>query len=940
MRGELVAIDLETTGLDQEQDAIIEVGAVRVVDGQIVAEYSTLVNPGRPIPENITFLTGIRDEDFLPKPHKPGEPPTRPAPSIAEVLPAIRTFAGDAIIIGHNVGFDLGFLNRHGILQGNAWVDTYDLASVLIPRAPRYNLSALSSFLNIDLGEAHRALNDARASAKLYLALWEKALALPHATLLEISNAAQDLNWNAQLVFEAALRETSRQTSAESKSSIGFKPLQQPNQPAVEPDGIRHEIDSAKLTALMGENGGLANQLEGYQPRSQQIIMAQRVAEAFNKRAHSMIEAGTGTGKSLAYLVPAILWATQNHERVVISTNTLNLQDQLMLNDIPQLQGVFEQPFQAAVLKGRDNYLCPRRLEAVRRRHPTHIDELRLLAKILVWLLESDTGDKGEITVRGPAEHGAWSRLSAADEGCTMDRCETAMEGRCPFYKARKAADRAQLLIINHALLVSDARSDNQVLPEYKHLIIDEAHHLEEASTNGLSFRIDESVLQRRLADLGNMRRGLLGEILNSARPRVPEKDFTKLTAFIKNISAATDAMETHIQAFFAALRRFVEEMIKKLRAGEYTTQIRITPEMRANGSLAGVEAKWMPLKEFFEVISNAMTRLTEGLERIKPYNIPAYDDLVNSAGAAARYLDDVKAELQTIVAEPVENMIYWVNIGQGGGYASLHRAPLHVGPMVNQLWQDKDTVIMTSATLRTDNKFEFLQERLQATDFETLEVGSPFDYQASTLLYIPNDMPDPNERTAYQQAVERGLIELAAALNGRVLGLFTSYTQLRQTAQVIAPRLALGNITVYDQIDGSNRSAMLDGFKTNERAVLLGTRSFWEGVDIPGDSLSALVITRLPFSVPTDPIFAARAETYSDPFNDFNLPDAILRFRQGFGRLIRTPTDRGVVAIFDRRIMSKSYGPTFIESLPDCTVQYGALQALPAAAKKWIERA
>ena len=200
--------------------------------------------------------------------------------------------------------------------------------------------------------------------------------------------------------------------------------------------------------------------------------------------------------------------------------------------------------------------------------------------------------------------------------------------------------------------------------------------------------------------------------------------------------------------------------------------------------------------------------------------------------------------------------------------------------------------------------------------------------------------MPDPNDRFHYQQAVERGLIELTAALNGRVMALFTSYTHLRQTAQAITPRLALGNITVYDQSDGSSRQSLLDGFKTSERAILLGTRSFWEGVDIPGETLSALVIVRLPFWVPTDPIFAARAETYSDSFNNFTLPDAILRFRQGFGRLIRSRTDRGIVAIFDSRVLTKSYGSSFIASLPDCTTKYGSLSGLPQSALEWLSSA
>lgn len=938
MRGELIAIDLETTGLDQETDAIIEVGAVRLIDGQVVDEYSTLVNPGRPIPEAITLLTGISDEDFHPKLHKAGEQPIPPVPSINEVLPAVRTFVGNATVVGHNVGFDLGFLRRHGILQNNLWIDTYELAAVLLPRAPRYNLASLSSLLNIELTDAHRALHDARASGLAYWALWQKALQIPPVVLAEIINAAQGMDWNATPVFEEALRELGGTGFA----PTSFMPL--PFKPAVVRKPLRNESEAPKpvkpetLVEMMTVDGPLAANLPGYKPRPQQIEMAKKVAQAFNDASQIMIEAGTGTGKSLAYLLPAILASTLNDERVVISTNTINLQEQLITKDIPAISAAIGIPFEVALLKGRDNYLCPRRLETVRRRHPTHIDELRLLAKILIWMLESDSGDKGEISLRGPAEHSVWSRLSAADEGCTTDRCETAMEGKCPFYKARKAAESAHLVVVNHALLVSDALANNQVLPEYQRLIIDEAHHLEDAATNSLNFRIDESALRRRLADLGNTRRGLLGELLSNATPRIPEKDLTRLTGFIKNISAATSGMEAHVQNLFIALRGFADDTFQRMRSNEHLPQIRLTAETRPR--MNDVRSKWGILKEYFEVIGDALARLNDGLGRIKPHNIPNHDDIANSLAAAAGYLSDIKNQLHAILAEPADNMIYWMGTGQGNGYITLHSAPLNVGTSVSQnLWEIKKTVVMTSATLRTKGTFDFMRERLRADNFDAVEYDSPFDYLTSTLLYIPNDIPDPNDRLGYQHTVERALIELAAALNGRVLALFTSYAQLRQTAQVITPRLALGNITVYDQIEGNNRQALVEGFKLANRAVLMGTRSLWEGIDIPGDSLSGLVITRLPFSVPSEPVFASRAETYSDPFNDYNLPDAILRFRQGFGRLIRSQTDRGVVVILDRRLTSKGYGQDFLDSIPECTIQHGSLQALPDLARRWLKQ-
>jgi ATP-dependent DNA helicase DinG len=929
MRGELVAIDLETTGLDPGYDAIIEVGAVRTKDGIIVEEFSTLINPGRAIPPYITHLTGIQNDDVLG------------APGIAAVIPAISNFVGNAPLIGHNIGFDTGFLYPHGILKPNARIDTYDLASVLLPGAPRYSLSSLTGQLGISLTNAHRALGDAHAAALLYWELWKKVLALPLSTLKEIHAAAAGLDWDARAVLEAALHERANNQTAETEQmptlAEVFGKLSQEEKSLVPNEAIQG-IDAEAVAGLIDEDGDLSRSMPGFEYRPQQVAMARAVTQAFNSAQHTMIEAGTGTGKSLAYLIPAAVWSTLNNERVVISTNTLNLQDQLMTHDIPVLQQALNIPVKAAVMKGRSNYLCPRRLSAIRNRRPTNVDELRTVAKILVWLLESNTGDKGEINLRGWAEHATWQRLSAEDENCTLDRCRVAMEGVCPFYKARKRAESAHILVVNHALLISDAASDSRVLPDYRYLVIDEGHHLEDATTNGLSFSLDEITLRRRLDDLGDSKRGLLGELLRSGNTHIPDKELRKLESFIKHVSSATSVMKAHISGFFNAVRSFTSDNSGE-RSAEYSSQVRITREQRAKPEFAQIQAAWAILKEFLDVISESLRHLNAALGRMEQYDIPEYDDLLSGVGTAARYLNDVKKLLIEFTTEPDDNVIYWINLSQNPGQFSLHTAPLHVGPLVeSHIWNSKEAVVLTSATLQTNGSFNYIRERLNAENAQTVEVGSPFNYRDSTLVFVPTDLPEPNDRQRYQQAVERGLIELAAALNGRILGLFTSYKQLRETAQAIGPRLALGNITVYDQSDGSSRQALLEGFKTAERAVLLGTRSFWEGVDIPGESLSALAIVRLPFAVPTDPIFAARSETYTNSFNDYAVPEAILRFRQGFGRLIRTQTDRGIVTIFDSRITSKSYGMSFLEALPECTVQYGPLGELAEAAQNWLK--
>lgn len=929
MRGELVAIDLETTGLDVSGNHIIEVGAVRFKDGKIIDEYATMVNPGVPIPAQTTHITGIQQEDVA---H---------APTIDKVLPEITKFVGDAVLVAHNVVLDMGFLqDKHGILRANKSVDTYDLATILLPGAPRYNLTSLTAQVGIELEHAHRALDDAKATALLYWALWERILKLPHNIVQEISATSTSVDWGTSIVFTAALRESttsSRETIQLSTERL-FQPETQPIE-SLQPGDHQTPLAEDEIHTFLEDGGSFANLIEDYHHRPQQEEMSLAVMNAFNRHEAVMIEADTGTGKSLAYLLPAALWAKENGERVVISTNTLNLQDQIVHKDIPLLNQALGDDLNVAVMKGRDNYLCPRRLATMRRRKPNTADEVRTLVKILVWLTESQSGDRGEINLRSPAERNIWQRLSAQDEGCTTRTCEAIMQGRCPFYKARKAAASAHLVVVNHALLISDAKTENQVIPDYRYLIVDEAHQLEDAITHSLTNHIDEATLQRRLSAIGSPQRGLFKELLDNLHGNVPDKEYQRMLAFSTTVSDATGLMDTHIQRFFQSILTFLNE-IQDQRGTEYVTLVRIDARLRNRSGFNQIQANWRTLVEFFEVIGISMERLTKALHKLDHQNIPNYQDVVDSTQSTARYFAETRTSLEKFFVEPDSNMIYWLSVAQGSNQPTIHMAPLHVGSsMENYLWHEKESVVLTSATLRSQGSFNFIKDRLHSEGIKTVEIPSVFDYEKSTLIYLPDDIPEPNQKQAYQKAVERGIIELAAALDGRVMVLFTSYGQLRQTSQAIAPRLMLGNITIYDQSDGTSREALLEGFKSTDKAVLMGTKSFWEGIDIPGESLSALVIVRLPFAVPSDPIFAARSDSYANSFNEYAVPDAILRFRQGFGRLIRTVTDRGIFTVFDSRILSKKYGSDFLESLPHCTVETGPLERLPDVAKNWIER-
>ena len=919
MRGELIAFDLETTGLDPSRDEIIEVGLARFRDGEVVERYQSLVKPTLPIPDDITHLTGIHQEDV------------DDAPSMDEIKDDLRAFFGDTTVIAHNVSFDRSFLRKHDLLARNDAIDTFELASIVLPSAPRYSLGSLVALIGVELERAHRALDDAVATGHLYWRLWQRLCALPSSILAEIIHAGEGIKWTLRAVFEAALDQSIRD-SVPQRPALPFT-AERLASPALSLENARHgPLEPRAVDGVFGVEGKLAAGFGDYEVRDEQMRMAREVTLALNRGEHLMIEAGTGTGKSLAYLVPAALWALQNDQRVTVSTNTINLQQQLLNNDIPQARRIVGERLEAALMKGRGNYLCPRRLQTLRRRKPANPDELRTLAKLLVWLQASDSGDRGEITLRA-GEWRVWSRLSARDEGCSTMRCASEMDGICPYYRARQRAERAHIVITNHALLIADARVDNRALPDYNNLIVDEAHHLEDAITDGMTRRIDQAQIYSRLRDLGNGRSGVLGELLDRGRSYMPPDEAGRLSAFINSIDETVELMKRFIRQYFRALHDFASS-----RRATNRYAMRLLNSHRDAGEFAAVLAAWKYLGAYLLAVTDAVERLCDALPRYARYDLPDFGDFSSEIRGHRRYLADLHEQLESFTQAPDSGAVYSFTGGEQADRLELQIAPLHVGPMMEEYLNHRlESIILTSATLQTQDNFDHIKERLFAEDYKAVAVGSPFDYKRSTLVYIPQDIPEPKQQFDYQRMVGRGVVELATALDGRMLVLFTSYALLRQVSKAITPRLNLGQINVYDQSFGASRDALLESFLKSDRAVLMGTRSFWEGVDIPGDDLSAVVITKLPFAVPSDPVFAARSETYANSFQQYAVPDAILRFRQGFGRLIRRRTDRGVVAIFDSRVMHKAYGKSFLESLPECTVQYGTLDKLPAAASRWI---
>ncbi len=930
-------IDVETTGLDPERDAIIEFAAITFQNNEVVNEFSSLINPRRDLSEFISDLTGITQEMV------------DDAPSMFSLRTKIRKALGDNVLIGHNIDFDLGFLHEANLGVGNHRLDTMRLAAVLVPEAGRFNLESLVRTLDLPDpadGQTHRALDDAEQTVELFLALRERALALQIAHLEEVVLAGKRIGWPETLFFEDVLQEKIRNAFDEEGGQERRRLTRLYMPPRLTGEFLAEAeepsmLDVSDLEGMFGPTGNFARVFPGFEYRAQQVEMLLAVANAFNAGEHVLVEAGTGTGKSVGYLLPSAFWAAQNGRRVVISTNTINLQDQLINKDIPQLQKILPFTLRAAVRKGRRNYVCTRLFQQMRHSGPSSDEEMVMFARILLWLPQTESGDIAELTLRTAGERQAWKKLNAENAVCTPDHCAAE---NCPLHRAKVKAEQAHLVIVNHSLLLSDVANNGHILPDFADLILDEAHHLESAVTDGLSFRTDKRSLEAILDEITKPRSGLVSDLQSRVGAATPEEISSKVDAIVNGMRSEAQSAMRELEDFFGVLDYFMQGQVQG--NSQYSQSVRLVDGMRTQPDFDNVTITWDNLNKYlygmvkgFEGLAKAMADLGAG------YDIDGAEELRLALASNGRSLEEIRLNLDGILAEPKEGMIYWIESFKN--YLSLHSAPLHVGPLVEQhVFGAKETVVMASATMRTADAstgagatFDYIRNRLHAFEANELAVGSPFDYRNRTLLYLVTDIPEPNQ-PGYQRYVEDAIVEMATTLGGRTMVLFTSYGQLSQTAKAIESTLATQGISLLAQTQGASRQQLLAQFKApDSHSVLLGTRSFWEGVDVPGEALQALILTKFPFDVPSDPIFSARSETFDNSFFQYSIPEAVLRFRQGFGRLNRRQSDEGVVLILDKRILTKRYGQMFLEALPDCMVVRQRMDRLQELTVRWLNR-
>jgi ATP-dependent DNA helicase DinG len=933
MESNYVVCDLETTGLDPVTDKIIEIGMVRVRQGEIAGTYHTMVNPGMPLPLKIRRITGIDDTDLAD------------APAIAGVINEVIDYIGDDAIVGHNIRFDLDFLAAaRGIPFSNKHFDTVELARLVLPDAPSYRLGALCAQLKIETAGCHRALNDAEAAAGLMVSLVRKIQALDPVILIQLSKLLHEAHSEWTGLVNEYLKAHFK-TFPDKKISPGFflkRPAEKESQSLRSARGAsageKIILKQDDVVSLLKEGGQLSGVIPSYEYRPQQEAMVRAATTALNEGRFLLMEAGTGVGKSVAYLLPAIMWSILNKERVLVATHTINLQEQLWFKDIPMLADIIKEPFHVALAKGRQNYLCLRRwFGMLDSQH--QLEEAAFFARVLLWLGVTETGDRSELNTN-PAEGDIWLAVCGETEGCLGPLCQYQRD--CYLNKARKNAESADLIITNHSLLFSDIKADNRVLPSFGPLIIDEAHHLEESATTHLGIQFNRKSFNRWL--------WITGKALAKLAEKAPPSDGARWLLLLKS------AQETRLELVEASRLFFdqLHDMISGSVSDTGYAYSNISLRLPCTGeSYSEFQENGRRCEQLLHVFAGEIKACADLME-IWSLAEEAWAGLVRDTASIGLTGDVLSGDLRFILENSDIGFVYWAELDLNSRAmnrnCSLYAAPVDVGDLLfERLFKNKETVILTSATLTVSESFDHIIERtglnyLSEQRLIKARFDSPFSYDSQAMLCINRDLPAQGaaDENIYMEKLEEALYKLIVTTGGRALVLFTSHRILREAYRRLKPSLEIQDICLLGHgIDGS-RSRLLEEFKGNSRTALFGSLSFWEGIDVQGDALTCVIIVKLPFSSPSVPIIEARLEDLArqgkDGFRVLSVPQAVIRFKQGFGRLIRSRSDRGCVVVLDGRVLNRSYGRQFLISLPVKRHIRGGIDFINKKVADWLE--
>lgn len=910
-----VALDIETSGFDFKTDEIIEIGAVRFEQGKKTDQFSTFIKPTKPVSAFIKQLTHITEQQL-----SQGD-------QLKNALKSLLDYLKDDIIVCHNKAFDLGFINKKLEMNDlprlrNEEIDTLDLSRIYLPFTLNHKLETVSEYFEINLENAHRAIYDAEATGLILLKLLdfidENIPLQLNFKLLEISRYAGSPVTN----FLEKIVEHQKKHALLSKQKSSFK-FHNRNYISHKPARARdYEMDE-----IFGVGGIFATKFPDYELRKGQLQMALAVEEVFRNLEYLLVEAGTGVGKSLAYLLPAIRYSIAEECKVIISTNTKNLQEQLFYKDLPAVRDYLDLPFSVTLLKGRRNYLCARKWQEILLDIKTSLspEEAAVFMNLFIWRNFTRTGDVSENSSFHAGRDGqVWKKVMADRHFCNGKHCQ--FYSNCFLMDIRRKAEKSNLVIINHHLLLADINADNSALGDYENLIIDEAHNLPHLAPAELGMSLSFADLNNFFQQLFMVRNRYQAGILPNLKSDTKKSQFEKQDIVIKKIDNAIKLIKDN--------KEMVGDLFKKVgslvdKSGNY-------------GKLRIIDLEKFPFITeflgriiiFWEELSTQIMSLKDTLSLVKSDVFVNYEKNMENLEGSLQRLSEFHNIFISLHNPELKDYAFWLgsisldddNYPKG----VFNYAPLNINQLLyDKLYKNVRSIIFTSATIAIRGVFKYFSNRmgldlLEAGFVRELVVDSPFDYQKQTRIMVSAFLPEPKDKFFSTQSIEliRNAIELSKT--GTMI-LFTSYKDLNNVYDLLSEEFYARGIPLFAQNKGISRSAMLREFRQKGRGVLLGTSSFWEGVDVPGEALQLLILYKLPFMVPTEPIVEAFLEKLQmegkDSFMHYMLPNSILKYRQGFGRLIRNKTDKGVVLVLDNRISTKKYGKFFVEAVPAQTL-------------------
>ncbi|MCM3566816.1 ATP-dependent DNA helicase DinG [Neobacillus mesonae] len=934
MLNKFVVIDLETTGnIPKKGDKIIQFAAVVVEDGMITEQFSSLINPQKPIPMFIEELTGINDEMV------------KNAPLFSEIASKVESLLESAYFVAHNVLFDLSFIQEELLQAGyegfyGSVLDTVELARILYPTADGYKLSDLAEKENLQHDRPHQADSDAEVTAELLLIFLKRLSSLPRITLEQLFPLSGGLKSDLHQLLDEMLETLDEQGQKLSKgieifNNLALKKSLSHNVESLEDENYFYPKNNQDKVNILKKG------YELFENRTGQLKMMDTVFHAFQREKHVLIEAGTGVGKSLGYLFPAAYFSRQEHKKpIVISTYTIQLQEQLLKKEIPLLAKLLPFNVDAVLLKGRSHYIDLEKFYQTLFDEEDNYDTTLTKMQILVWLTETETGEKDELNLSSGGLI-FWEKIRSGP--AVFSKKHDWLEK--DFYlKAKKKAENADIIITNHPLLLTDLKENGSVLPEYNFVILDEGHHFEKTASQFFGASLDYFAIRLLMGKFGLVDQPHLFYELEEVIKTISDRmngpfDSIKLNQLILDLTYEIDE-------FFKLVVLFAK---RNLGAAEryYRAKVRFS---KSAGGKEG-RALFISAERISFLLKDIQTAIKERLDWITNEKKSLSTIQENKLEEIHLFLSELEELRKTVIDCFIKdsNDVKWIEIDLRSpqNVTTFVTRPLVVADKLKELFFSiKKSVVITSASLTVNQSFGYILKELglNSETTEQLMITSPFDYKNQVKLLIPKDMPEINAvpLDEFVITLTEHIISLAEAAKGRMLLLFTAYDMLKKTYELIKESGFLHDYVIMAQgISSGSPARLTRNFKRYEKAILLGTSSFWEGVDIPGEDLSILCIVRLPFSPPDEPLTEAKSKLISmrggNPFTEYSLPEAVLRFKQGFGRLIRTERDKGIVVVLDKRIITTKYGSSFLASIPPVSVQKGPIDELVNIIKTWV---